>query len=420
MRLRFHHLTIFLVLIATVDYRFFANMPGVPSFTLLEIIAYVAAACFIGRLIARPKAGLHIHYIVQNNPALSAYFLWIIGVALINLSWSSVPAATVKDIVPGIVLFFFISMTVKEHKHRRQVIAAYLIGSLVQVFLASSQVVFGGPRPVPIAAVASFKQDISGGVVSIENVATGLFMHPNALALFMVPLALLILAKIIRSPKMHRLMLAPLLLVVLFVIWHAQVKGAFVWLIIGAAVFILSFRFGQWRAQVGWVALIGGISSVLIISLWVYSDSGKLGTVISRIQLSIAALTVLIENPRVLLLGGGSEAMFSYSRIYSNMEYPSSHNTYLDQAILFGLPGLLLYLAIARSALKKLTKASGEKNKLFNDSCYLYSAMISLLGMFFFEPALYGTHLQALFFMLVALSGKTDFNKCAYTVVPHK
>ena len=408
MRLRLYHLALLLVLIATVDYRFFANVPGVPSVTLLEVSAYLTLILSIGLLVIRPGLGMQAYRVIRSNPMVFSYLGWITIAVLANLSWSSVPAATLKDLLPGFVLFFFVALTVRGPDEVRGVLAVYLLGAMVQVVLGSSQVLFGGPRPTFLTENVIYKTDVGGLPIDAGFIPTGLFTHPNGLALFLLPVALLLLWQISygRFSIPERLGLVAMLVLSLFVLWHTQSKGAFAWLVIGIIILVLPAAINRWRGRVGWAALVGGILAIVLVSTWLYQETGQMGTVITRLQLIEAASAVLKDNPLVLFIGGGSESMFSYSSLFSNMEYPSSHNTYLDQALLFGLPGLLFYLGIAATALRRVTavprEVSGRPWRMTKR--FIHAAMIAQLGMFFFEPALFGTHLQATFLLFTALA----------------
>jgi O-antigen ligase len=397
-----------LVFIATVDYRFFANVPNVPSVTMLEIVSFIVVFLSLIFIVTRQDFSQRAYHVIRGNPMVFGYLGWITIGALINLAWSTVPAATLKDLLPGFVLFFFVAFTVRKPSEVRKVLGVYLLGSMLQVVIGASQVFWGGPRPVPIAEIVAYKQNVFGGFIDIDTVPTGLLMHPNGLALFILPVVLLLLAQIIygRISYPKRLGLVLMLAQSLFVFWHTQVKGAFAWLVIGIIVLVLPSTLSSWRGRLGWATLVGGILTILLLSVWINQELGKLGTVVSRIQLNEAALAVLRDKPLVLATGGGSESMHSYSSQYSNMKYPSSHNTYLDQALLFGIPGLVLYIGIAATALRQVTTGlRGVSSRNWRMAGrFIHAAMIAQLGMFFFEPALFGTHLQATFLLFTALA----------------
>ncbi len=416
MHLRLYHLTLLVVVAATVDYRFFADVPGLPSITLLEIAALVAVILSTALLRGRPGIRQRAYRVVRSNQMVFGYLGWITLAALVNLAWSSVPAATLKDLLAGFILFLLVAVSVRGANEARGVLAIYLLGAMVQVVLASAQVMFGGPRPVPVAEVAAYKQDVlGGGVLDVETVVTGLFMHPNGLALFILPAALLILAQVsyghVSLPK--RLGLVFMLALSLFALWHTQAKGAFAWLVIGVMVLSLPNAMAPWRAPAGWTGLLGGIVVIILASMWLYQEMGQLGTVVSRIQLIAAALAVLEDNMLVLTIGGGSDHMYAYSNVFSNMEYASSHNTYLDQALLFGLPGLLFYLGILLSALRRVAAAPQQPfdGRWQMIRRFLHAALIALLGAFFFEPGLFGSHLQAIFFLFTGLIAAMEINR---------
>ncbi len=406
MHLRLYHLTLLVVVAATVDYRFFADVPGLPSITLLEIAALVAVILSTALLRGRPGIRQRAYRVVRSNQMVFGYLGWITLATLANLAWSSVPVATLKDLLAGFVLFFLVALSVRDANEARGVLAIYLLGAMVQVFLGASQILWGGPRLIFMGENVEYKTDFDGSFIDIGFIPTGFFTHPNGLALFILPVVLLMLVHIVygRFSLHKRLGLALMLALSLFVGLHTQAKGAIIWLVIGITILVLPDAMARWRGRVGLAAMLGGILAIVIVSAWLYQEMGQLGTVMSRIQLITAALAVLEDFPRVLVFGGGSENMHAYSSLFSNMEYPSSHNTYLDQALLFGLPGLLLYLGMIANALRRAAAPQEASDHPWrNTQRFLHAAMIAQLGVFFFEPAL-AIQYQSTFFLFAAIA----------------
>ena len=399
---------------ATVDYRFFANVPNVPSVTMLEIAISLALLFSLVFLLTRQELSQRAYHVIRSNPMVFGYLGWITLGALINLAWSTVPAATLKDLLPGFVLFFFVALTVRRSDDAQKVLVVYLLGAVLQILLGASQILNGWPRPVALTENAVYKTDIGGLAVDVGYIPTGLFSHPNGLALFLLPVILLLLSQIsqARLTLYKRLGLVALFALSLFVVWHTQSKGALAWLVIGTIVFVLPRALKRWHSRLGWAALVGGILTIMLLSVWINQELGKLGTVVSRIQLNEAALALLKDKPLVSAIGGGSESMYSYSSQYSNMEYPSSHNTYLDQALLFGIPGLVLYIGIAATALRRATAVAREASdhtwRIIGR--FLHAAIVAQLGMFYFEPALAGQY-QSTFFLFSAIAATMQVSR---------
>ena len=235
----------------------------------------------------------------------------------------------------------------------------------------------------------------------------GLFTHPNGYALFLIPAFLLLVALIMYNKNyLWRLTSVGLLSLLTFVAWKAQVKGMMIWVSFGVLLLLVPPKLEKSRIGGGFIVLFAGIISIIIITLWYFGGEGASGTMQTRYGLWVGALTLFSTDPAVIMLGGGEKGMTILSGVYSNMmDYPSSHNTYLDQIIIFGLPALLIYIAIGIKAMRmsacsvNMTPRAERATPLF-----VHAALVALLGAFFFEPALGGTMLQAQFFLLCAMA----------------
>jgi len=408
MHLRFFHFTLLLVFVSTLNYRFFANVPGVPSITLIESVSVILLMLLVLMMLVRPAIKNSVLVVIKGEPLVLYYIMWVGFAASIGLMYEDdTVAAYLKDIMPSVVLFYMVATFIRSKKEVRTFFKVYLAGTGIHLLLGFTQIVFGGPRILALNEGAQWKTDIYGEVVNVAYIPTGLFTHPNGYALFLIPIFLLLMVQIIFSKKYSlKILSVGVLSLLMFVAWKAQVKGMYIWTFFGVLLLLLPSRFERFRAETGFIVLLFGIVLISVASLGYFDETEVIGTMQTRYDLWMASLAVLSSAPSVILLGGGVDNMSFMSGIYSNLvDYPSSHNTFMDQVIVFGLPALLLYLAIAFKALRVSAFMVVSVSKAERATpLFLHSALVSLLGAFFFEPALGGTMLQGQFFLLCAMA----------------
>ena len=403
MQLRLYHLTWFAVFTATLDYRFFTDTPGIPSVSFLHIEGIVLLFALVVLSGTKPAFARKNGVLMREGRWVLMYFLWACVASLWGILHSNYQsAAQYEDLLPSLFLFVAVILSVKSKADLQGLITAYKIGMVIELFFGASQALFGAPRPVPLNEGAQWKTDLTGAfVTNPEFLPTGLFTHPNGYALFCIPFVLLIVAEVRYQP--HRnvgqlLMNIGLLLVLVLVLSKDYTKGAYAWIALGMIMIFLPAGLFRFRHILGWLILLGGIIGLTVLGLQ------EVDTMQSRYGLWQAAFATL-ENPMVLAFGNGNNAMLQQSLRFSNMYYPSSHNTFLDQAIVFGLPALLLYGAILIKSIRVAASLPGmlpvgERGT----AIFLHAGIVALLGGFFFEPGMGGTMLQAQFFLLAAFT----------------
>jgi len=403
MRLRLYHLTWMAVLVAMLDYRFFAKAPGVPSITLLQLVSLMLLFALGMQAITKRRVR-RVEILVHEGRWVVMYFLWAGIAALWGILHSNYQsAAYLEDLLPSLVLFVLVILSVHSRSDLYGLLTAYKIGMSIELLIGASQVLSGEPRFVPLNEGSQWKTDLLGTIVAApERLPTGLFTHPNGYALFLIPFAFMLITGIIYQPRLNagrRLVNMGLLLLMGLVLWRAYSKGAYAWILLGMVLVMLPSALPRFRLSLGWLILLGGI-----IGLTVFSLQEGIGTMLSRYGLWQAAFAVF-KNPLVLMLGNGNDAMLIQSTQFSNMYYPSSHNTFLDQVIVFGLPALLIYGVIAINAIRDSARISTSlRPEERGIGIFLNAGLVALLGSFFFEPALFGTMLQAQFFLLAAFT----------------
>lgn len=409
MRLKLCDLTLLLVFTSTLNIRFLKNIEGVPSFELMELVAYVILLVIFANFAIDPPLTINrIRGAYGENRGVFWYFGWTgFASSIGGLLGSTDALRAFKDLIPCFVLYLLILICARDVKEYRAVLFSYYLGAVVNALLGVSQGVIGGPYPVPPNEGTAFKMDAEGNFVT--NVATGLFTHPNALAIFMMPIGIYVIAALLfrlYQGPFTLLLLVSMFPVFIFAMIATYAKGPIAWTLLGLALFLLPNFLKRWRFSIAICAVISGVVMMVFLGIEMYEAGNQsLGTIVGRVQLWDEALSVLAENPLVLTIGNGFGAMKSASTLHSNFEYPNAHNAFLNQAIFYGLPALILYLWILISTFKRLSKfltlATGVQRGI---GLFLYSALVALSGEYFFEPASEGVVLQSQFFLIIALS----------------
>lgn len=404
-----YRLTLVIVFSITVDYRFFSGIPAVPSITIVELLSYLALMLLFGRLALQGEelSKEVIHFYKENRPVVW-YFAWAGFASLVTLTRSVDGLRYYKDLIPSLIVYFLVSTYVDDLRSLRSVTVAFLCGVVLNLFLGLSQSLTGVPRIVEMNQNAMLKLNLSGQIVS-GNLATGLFTHPNGYALFLVPAAILIPTLVFRGRFLgtgKRLVLVLVWGLLAYNLWSTYGKVAYAFTLIGLGlVFVLGFS-KRWHLATGIAILVASVGGITAYSLWAYAQKSSLfGTMLTRYELWKGALLAIRHDPMVAMFGNGFENMTALSAVYSNMEYPNAHNTYLNQVVFFGLPALGLYVSVWQMSLRRVSdmlKKAGDWEK--TAGIFLLSVMIVLSGIYFFEPASQGVVEQAQFFALLAVA----------------
>jgi len=411
MYLNFYKLTLFLVLVTTVDYRFFGNYPGVPSFTLTEIVSYGMLFLYLGRSLFSESSSFRDSVVCfRKNRIVFFYFGWAALASIFGLiaRSSGDGLQMFKNLFPSFIVYFFIVKYVHTMKRISALLAFYLTGIALNLFLCLSQILTDGPRPMPINDAVTSKMDFSGEVMS--TLATGFFNHPNGLALLLLPAVILMVSAAV-SPILPRTvpkaLVLVLLCVTLFTLKYTYAKGVYAWVLIGCGLLFIPRRLDRWRFRIGVMTLLAGIIGLISYSLstLLSGEDRALSTIVTRIYLLAAALDVIKNDYFVQLFGDGFKAMIIASSKIADWEYPNAHNGIVNQALFYGLPCFFFYLWTYFDTVLRLSRVIANSNGTSKAlACFLFAALIALFGEYFFEPANAGVTLQSHFFILIALT----------------
>lgn len=402
-------LTLLLIFLTSVDIGLFEGVSLMPSIRLPELVTWPLILLYLGRFGTEPRAvRAEVGSFYRHNRLFCLYVGWA-GIAALagaifrgkfEVFWMF------REMMPAVVLYFAI-VTYVTNERLYQVMTVFMAGISVNVALGLLQIIFDSPRIVPLGEGVDAKMDIGGNFVS--KVATGVFHHPNGLALLLLPPALLCIVRLVSGNVFHkhvpRLLVAGMLVLLLFVLAWTFAKGVFVWALVGSAL-IISFRFIHRRFL--FFGLFVLVSTIIGITLYAATHALEyhvFGTILTRILLWAAAAVVMTQDFYVDFFGDGFSGMESASAIIASWEYPNAHNAIINQALFYGLPAMILYVAFFCSVLKKASTAMSEDSGSGKGLLlFLFVTLIALFGESFFEPSNSGITFQAHFFILAAMA----------------
>jgi hypothetical protein len=400
----FYALTLVATLLSTTELRV-RPVPLLPSFATAELVIYPVVLCLMAEAMLRPRLAAHLGALLRANRPLVWYVGYAALASVLGLARSSDSLQACKDLVAAFGLYTLVLVTVDSHQRLLGVLAAYLGGAALHLGLAILQAGGGGPYPVALSENIEAKLDFAGNVVT--NIPTGLFAHPNGLAILLLPVALFTAAAAwpgFGRTRRPGLVMACALVVTLFVLKASYVKGVLAWLAAGVVLLVLPRRFDRWRAAIAVGVVVSGITALTWMSLAAFLDGEALfGTIVSRVELWLAAVEVLRSDGFTQLLGSGN-ALLEHQDLIT-FEYPNAHNAWLNQALSYGLPALALYLAAfwvaLRSLAHQIARSSAPSRPV---ALAALASLTALLGESFFEPTDRGVVFQAQIFLLFAVA----------------
>ena len=203
-----------------------------------------------------------------------------------------------------------------------------------------------------------------------------------------------------------RLLLLALWLLLIYNLWYTYAKIAFAFTLIGLAMILVLGILKKQYLAAGLAILTASILGITAFSLWAYLEYGRLfGTMLTRYELWKVTFLTIRSDLFVAILGNGFANMTELSALFASMEYPNAHNAYLNQIIYSGFPALFLYIGMLAIALKRLADMlQSAKDWQKTAGLFLFSVLIALLGIYFFEPANQGVVEQAHLFVILALT----------------
>lgn len=401
-----YHLTLLMIFSIAVNYRVLSS----PNIAFLEITSYSLLVFYLFNKLATKQPWSHdLLNVYRENKVLFFYFSWAAFTGILGVAFrsSTISLSVFRNMIPGFIIYLFVIIYIKDLRRLKLLLSIYLLGVFIHLFIGLSQGLTGGPQITQETQATSSKLDIDGKIVS-GNLVRGFFNHPNGFAQFFIPNSILIINAILTKlykKVVFQLVLISSLPVLIYSLNLTYAKGAYLWMIFGIGFLLLPKIFNKWRFHLGIASVIIGVIAILAYSFEsLASGNSALGTILTRTQLWQSAITAMQEDNIILLIGNGSNSVLNLSNIYSNIEYPNAHNGLLNQVLFFGIPALISYLWFSISALYKVANLiKNYSGYLKTFSLFIFSAILSLLGSYFFEPS-NAMEYQAQFFLLIALA----------------
>ena len=399
----FYQLTLVATFLTTAEIQLRA-LPGLPGVSMLELVVAPVLLCVIAELLYRPVLRTRARALYRRNRAVVWYAGYAAVASLAGLTRTTDTLKSCHDLFIALALYTLVGLVIDDRARMTRLLAAALAGAMVNVGLAMLQIVFGGPYPVPMSANIESKLDIAGEVAT--TVPTGLFNHPNALAVCLLPVVLFLLAATgagLRTSPRRGLVMAALLAPTLLVFEKTYAKGAYAWLGVGGCFLVLPRRFDRHRAWLAMVVSIAGIVALTWFSIDAFIEGDlAFGTIVSRIELWLATVDIVRSDSFVTVFGSGGSQLARHTVTF---EYPNAHNAWLDQALTYGVPALALYLAAYLASFRSLARwirsAPAGSRYVALATC---ASLVAILGESFFEPTNHGILFQAQLLLMFAIA----------------
>lgn len=404
---------VLMILATTFDYRFLAGVSGLPSFTLLEVLS-VGSFCllFVDSVVATGALWSQLVRIWRANPYLISYFLWIAVLVFVNLfrGYGVSTMSQFKDLLPSIMLLVVLFAYGRSVESLVLIVKALMVGLVFNLLLGLNQGLFGWPRPVALNVGSAGKVDLDGRIVG-ELMATGWFSHPNGFAMFLIPSFALLIVLVMNRVSINTLWRLTALLCIpllIFAMYKTQGKGAMGWAFVAM---IFAMFPGRPRTLTWWLMLCSTVAGIVTITLLGIAGSNhfkSFSTIFSRIQLWQAAIDALRSDYGFMLFGAAFQKVYQLSFVTTGFRFPYSnaHNAFLNQAVSYGIPGLVLYLLAIGRATRSLCISWSQEvlaARMEGMSVFVLAGTFALIGEYFFEPAAEGVLIQAQFFLLLGL-----------------
>ena len=399
----FYHWCLVLAFAATLRIRVRAG--DVSSFLVVELMTYPVAACLLMELLVRHRLMDELRRVYRRNRPLAWYVGYAAFASVLGLARSADALHAFKELFPAIALYALVVMTVDSYGRIIGLLVANLAGAMVTVLLCVLQAATGGPYLVSQSEHIDKKLDLAGD--HMAQIPTGLFGHPNAVALVLLPVAVFLVIATwpgLVPGRRLRLAMLGLLASTMFVLVGTYAKGALVWLAAGVGLLLLPRWFDRHRLALSVATVVLGIIALTVLSVAYFEEGDpRAGSFVSRIELWRAAIMVIAADKSVAFLGNGHGGALMEE--ISLVDFPNAHNAWLNQVLTFGLPALAFYLAAFFVALRSLARVvRAALHPVRSLSLAAMASLTALWGEYFLEPSDGGVIFPCQLFTLFALA----------------
>lgn len=393
------------------DFRILKDIPGVPSFLLIEVYS---AFFYIYLYTNYIKFGFKKH-----GKSFESVLTFVGGYVLIALTIAVIGyvfngdvylAVRVKELLASLAVFYCILLFVRDEISLFKFFRILII-SLVALFaVCLSQWQFDFPHFDVIGETAMAKLDFDGTLYE-GNQVLGYFNHPNGLATLVLPfVSVTLMASISRAWSLReRIIMFSIFIGCIAMIYLSKSKGILIWMLVSIGM-VLFFGFFVRGVNAVMVFIMSLACCVLILlgSLYIADNNlaDGLGTIYGRLDQWLGVAELIFANPEVLVIGGGTHLMIYYSSLMSGggYEYQNAHNYVLNQVLLYGAIGAMLFFGFVFRSVKivKFSEPLGDKVSSIGAGSIV--GFCVMFGAAFFEPLIEGCSLQSVLFGMLALA----------------
>lgn len=393
---------------AGLDVRFKDIAGKGPASNLLELLMVVI---FLFMLADTAVQKYHVSSVLSTawraNKFIVCYAVWAMAASLIGVAYFPLSLFVFRNLLPAFVFFAIATHAVRRNSDLSLILIVFIISAVPNMVLGLSQLAFGKPYPIPLNLAAAVKMDVDGTYVKIA--VSGLFNHPNGLAVYLMPIFLAALGLLFSKVPMSGWIRFGLLLAMIIggaLLYATKAKGAWLWAAFGVFVllwpkFLIRSRYGAWLM---WVAVVILITAAVVGSV---IHGGSLSTMMTRILLWKSATVAMLSHPFVAVFGSGQEAVWFASARVADLQYANAHNAFLNQAVYFGIPAVFLYIGCFMYAVRAahLSYRDSDDVTVRTVGHICMAVLCAVAGQYFFEPSAEASGLAVEAFLFMALAG---------------
>lgn len=329
----------------------------------------------------------------NRMPPLFLYLAWCLFAVIMvyGLRASGDTVGKLKNLLPGALVFIMMQSCVRGERQLSSVIFLYLGTSVAVAALGILQYETGSFYLFPSLENNAWKADFDGSYLT--TIALGLYSTPNNFAAALVPCVILSATfavwKLRRRRYAHGILLSIFCIVLFAALVVSFSKGGLLWCGVGLLIAI-----GPWGRSRHRVALLLTPLTILAVTLYgalPRQDAAVIdtSTTAARIGLWQTTLFVMDGDGFTWLFGDASAGIRYWSPALAGWLYPDAHNTWINQAVMFGLPSLVLYAWMWLHVLRRLggSVAHGAPSPFLGAVVRGCLGVLSgMAGLLFFEP----------------------------------
>lgn len=398
-------LAVVVVLVSTIDLVVVAQGQAPLTIWLLEILAWIVFATILVNELTLGRLDM-LRDGWSGLPELHGYLAWAILSVAIALGWylSGATVGKLKNILPGVLIFHILLRSIRTRRQAEVVVQLYIVGLAANAIFGILQYLTDAFYLVAPLDDNAWKADYEGNFVL--TTANGLQTTPNNLASILLPGIVIIGSYIYYRPSINwkGFIRVALFVILMSGLYVSQSKGGIVWCAVGLMVVWIPVRRHLLLLSII-IPIVVSLSITAYGLLW--SDAGGLdtSTTIVRVVLWLTAWEIISQYNQVAFFGNGIDLMRYWTNAVGAWNFPNAHNTWVNQIILFGWPGLALYIAMWCRVLRALASgcvvARGEEEPMLRG---ILGALVGLAGMYVFEPREDGVSHVAQLFILFGLA----------------